>query len=462
MNLTLNKNIKAGAFYVFANFFDKALIFLTIPVFTRILSSSDYGIVSTYLSIVSTMSIIIGLSLGSSLRSAVIDFKEELDHYLSSILFLAVLNFILTSSIIIIVTTYFSELDMVLVLFCLLQSFMSFICITINIKYMMKGDYIKRTLLLTLPNIFIVTLSFLFIINMNNNKYLGRIIPYLIITSAVGLFYLVKIFLKNRTFYNKQYWSYGLKFSLPLIFQGLSISILSVSDRFILIYYHNASLVGIYSFIYSVSMIAFVFTNALESVWIPWFTKKMENNEIAIINKYAKNYINLGLVATIVILLISPEIITIMAPEEYWVGLPLILPIVLSSFFIFLYSIFVNLEYLLKATKQIALISFLTAAINLILNFIFIPNYGAEAAALTTAFSYFITFVLHGFYSRKLNRNVFPLSIFLKPIILLIILSIFAKYIIELVLLRYMLTIFFITYMYFSNKNFIHSFYLKK
>jgi O-antigen/teichoic acid export membrane protein len=458
-SLSGNINIKAGGLYLFGNLFDKAIIFLTIPIFTRILSTSDYGIVNTYLSWVSTLSLIVGLSLGSSLRSAVFDFKDELDEYLSSIFFLSLLNFIVTSSIIIFITWfYIKELDIVLVILCLIQAFMTFVIVSLNMKYMMTLNYVKRSMLLVIPNLLIVVLSVVLIVEMDEKKYLGRIIPYVLISTLIGTFILAKSFTKSKIFYNKRYWTYGLRFSVPLIFHGLSINILAVSDRSILLYYTGASATGIYSFVYSVSMIAIVVTSSLESIWIPWFTKAMQIGDKNLINRYVKLYIGIGVTTMIVVLLLGPEIITVMSPKEFWIGKSLLQPILLSSFFIFIYSISVNLEYYYKSTKIIAYYTIISALINLGLNFIFIPKYGAVAAAYTTVISYFITFVLHYQSARNLDNELFPLSIYIKPFSLILLFTVISYFLFDMLLIRYLLIAFIVMVFCYSNKNIIKSF----
>jgi O-antigen/teichoic acid export membrane protein len=97
MNLLKNRNAKAGSLYLIGNLFNKAIAFLTIPIFTRLLTTSEYGIVSTYLSYVTICSVIVSLSLGTSLRAAYVDYKTDIDAYLSSVMFLSFLNFCITS-----------------------------------------------------------------------------------------------------------------------------------------------------------------------------------------------------------------------------------------------------------------------------------------------------------------------------------------------------------------------------
>src|SRR5690625_3077385 len=181
------------------------------------MTTSDYGIVNTYLSWVTILSVVVGLSLGSSIRSAYIDFKDDMERYISSIFFLSFINFVVVSGLIIIISyLFFEQIDVILVILCLIQSFMTYIINTISIKYMMSLDYIKRTVLLALPSIIISILSVVFLLNIQNEEYLGRIIPYVVVTTLLGSFYIVKYFIKGKNFIDRKYWKYALGLSIPL------------------------------------------------------------------------------------------------------------------------------------------------------------------------------------------------------------------------------------------------------
>ena len=68
-----NMNLKkAGLLYTFGSFFNKGIAFFTVPLFTRILSTSDYGIVSTYNSWVGTVTVLISMTLYMAIRQSFI------------------------------------------------------------------------------------------------------------------------------------------------------------------------------------------------------------------------------------------------------------------------------------------------------------------------------------------------------------------------------------------------------
>jgi len=103
--------------------------------------------------------------------------------------------------------------------------------------------------------------------------------------------------------------------------------------------------------------------------------------------KEQENFRDLFTVAYIVILFLSPEIIKIVADKRYWIGLSVVPYIFMAYYFNLMYSFEVNVEFYVKKTHLIPIGTILSAALNVILNIIFIPKYGYVAAAITTVIS---------------------------------------------------------------------------
>ena len=123
---------------------------------------------------------------------------------------------------------------------------------------------------------------------------------------------------------------------------------------------------------------------------------------------------------------ISPELIKIIAPKDYWVGINILMPIVISGYFRFLYSLPVNYEFLSQNTIYITSGTVLAAVINLCLNYIFIPKYGYVAAAYTTLLAYFFQFLFHYFIYYKLSEvRLFQFRSFILSMIFVLINTIF-------------------------------------
>lgn len=452
----LSSSLKAGGWYLTGNLFNKALAFITIPIFTRLLSPYDYGFVNTYISWVAICSIFVGLSMENSIRTAYSDFKENINEFLSSVIILSLFNFIVLSVLVFVVVIQLNiHVRLILVILCLVQAFMTFMMAYISTYYMMKMEYVKNTLLLGLPNLIATILSIMIIkYLLEDNLYMGRIIPFSLVNTIFGTVIFIGIMKRGKKKIHFGYWKYALNISVPLIFHSLSISILAQSDRIIITKIRGPEDTGIYSLIYNFSMILTIFQASIDGVWIPWFMKKMAEGKKEEINERVRLYIDLMVCILVCLLCISPEVLKLMAPKEYWGGEYFIAPILLSSFIIFLYCISVNVEYYYKSTKRIAINTFIAAISNIILNLIFIPIYGVIAAAFTTLFCYCLSFVIHYKTAYKLDVDLFPFRIYIIPIIVVLIMSVLAYVFMNNTFERYLiLSIFVLGYsIYIYNK----------
>ena len=71
-----NKVIKAGFGYTIANYLIKGLAFFTLPIFTRLLTTADFGIYNTFLAYENILTVILGVSFYSSFNAARFKFSK--------------------------------------------------------------------------------------------------------------------------------------------------------------------------------------------------------------------------------------------------------------------------------------------------------------------------------------------------------------------------------------------------
>lgn len=407
---------KASFCYLIGNFFNKGLAFLTIPIFTRLLSTTDYGIINTYSSWAGILSMIVGFAMHMSIRNAFVDYKDDTESYLSTIIKFTLLSSLGFMLIFYAVVKIFKiNISLSLVFICLFHSVASSIIEDVSCYFMMKYNYIKRTILMILPNLISVCVAiFLISYILKKDLYLGKIIPEAL---TIIIFAIILSICYTKKGFNTAYIKHALKISLPLILHGAALNILSNSDRIMITWLADASQAGIYSLVYSLGMVTYAITLSIDGIWIPWFTNKMKEKSYDEINYITKDYIKLITYIMCGLIIVSPEILKILASKSYWEGIKLIPIIIVANFLFFAYNIYSNLEHYYKKSNQITALTILAAVLNLVLNYIFIPKFGYVAAAFTTAISYFVIFVLHSIYSKTLNSNVFSIKMFILPII---------------------------------------------
>lgn len=418
LDILNSKYTKAAGLYTIGNVFNRAISLLLLPIFTKLLNTTSYGIASTYNSWVAIIVVIISLQLNLTLRSAWTDKRKNLDAYISSVTTLTILVTIALALISLpICSLFFRNIPLLLVLFCIAQSFSTSIINMEIQREMMAVQYIKRTLLLSLPNLIAAILGIVVLLVYPDSQYYGRIIPMVCTYLVIGSLILNSIYKKGRTIFDVPNWKYGLSYSIPLVFHGIANTVLSGLDFSMITYYKSASETGIYSVAYTMGMAVIVITSSLESVWIPWFTEHMNKGLKDDVNKMAKIYIGVATTMCICVMLILPEVLKLFTDRNYWTGVSLISPIVLASYIIFLYSLSVDVEYYYKTTKIIAFNTIIAAIVNVVLNFIFIPMYGAIAAAYTTVASYSVSFFIHYNYAHRIDCELFKFNIYILPII---------------------------------------------
>ncbi|MEG2716128.1 MAG: polysaccharide biosynthesis C-terminal domain-containing protein, partial [Eubacterium sp.] len=117
----------------------------------------------------------------------------------------------------------------------------------------------------------------------------------------------------------------------------------------------------------------------------------------------AKRYIILISFGACAIMLMTPEVMKILGPEQYWVAGRLISIVILGIYFYFLSVFFTNYELYRENTKWIAIGTIAAAIVNISLNMFLIPIWGGVGAAIATFVSYFALFIFHGMIVNKIG-----------------------------------------------------------
>lgn len=426
--MSKKKYFRASTCYFIGNIFDKALAFITVPIYTRLLSTTEYGLLATYLSWASIITIVITLSAGSSIRTAIYDYKDDIDGYLSSIfMFSTVCGFVISVCVILLFRIIKST-EPIYVIGCVcICAFGNSVLGTIQLRYMMEVKYVKRTVIQCMPNVLTVILSVFLIQNLSNERHLGKLYAHTIVSLLFATGFIVLYLIRGKRIYSIEYWKYAATFSLPLIFHSLSNVILSQADRTMLTKMTSATETAIYSIAYQFGMIPLAITTTLENIWIPWFTDRLSHGDKISVNKMGEKYIMIATLLCVETLLVSPEVLKVMTTPDYYKGVYTIPPIVLATFFMFLTSVSIDFEYYLKKTRIIAMNTLVAAIINITLNALFIPMYGSVAAGYTTLISYLISFLMHYLYTRRMDMDLFSFNIYIKPISIMIVAAVISN-----------------------------------
>ena len=109
--------------------------------------------------------------------------------------------------------------------------------------------------------------------------------------------------------------------------------------------------------------------------------------------------------AVIVISLIAPEMVMILATEEYFEAVYIVPPIIAGVYFISISNMFSNVLLYHECSKYIMVASVIAALVNIVLNYITIPLWGYMSAAYTTLASYMLLALIQAIISTKVHRE---------------------------------------------------------
>jgi O-antigen/teichoic acid export membrane protein len=180
-----------------------------------------------------------------------------------------------------------------------------------------------------------------------------------------------------------------LSFGTPIVLAGLSTFVLNLSDRYFLKHYASLSDVGIYSLAYNFGDILVLLVTALRMAYAPFVLSNMKSPHARQLYARVLTYyvVAMGMV-TLGVSLLAKEVIAIMAAPSYHAAARVVPWVALAQFFHGL-SFMAPIGFLIKRRPVVRSSTvFVAAAINLTLNFLWIPRYGMMGAAWSTAASF--------------------------------------------------------------------------
>lgn len=401
-NLTLPA--KASFWFILMSIMQKGIQFLITPIYTRLLTTEEYGYYSVYVTWQSILMIFATLNLGAGgFYNGMLKYEDDRPAFISSMQGLANVCTLVVFSIVLFLSRSLIEL-MGLDIVVLIAMFISFLLYPSFDYWAQYNRYIfnYRPMIIWTVLFAIVSsgLSIVLIYIIPDKKY--AVIFGTVITQIIwgGVFY-IKNLLVGKKLYNKRYWLFALKFNIVLIPHYLSFIILGQADRIMINYYCGAGVVGIYSLSYTVSLMLSIVVNAVSSTLSPWTYQKIKNGDIKSVEKVSNKVLLMLAIMVLLCVLIAPELVMFLGTEEYLKAMWIIPPVILSCFFSMVYSLFANIELYYGKSVYVTIASVIAAFANIILNAIFIPLFGFVAAGYTTFICYIVLAVVHYLFMKK-------------------------------------------------------------
>lgn len=413
----MKRQNRVAFFNILSTLLLRGISIFTMPLFSRLLGTSSYGVTQVYNTWVAVFAIVLTLQTQGTLVNARMEYpEEEQNRYQASVMGMSMLMYLLCSGIILCLLNPISnalKLSKFLVILMLIQAFGTFCVNFLNQKFVYEFKAGRNMLLSLGVTLTTLVLSVVLILQLPKDiNYYGRVVAIAATYGIIGIPVCIYILAKGKTLFRKEYWKFCIVLAIPTVFYNLSDLILGQSDKVMVQQILGISAAGLYSAALNFGGIVFTIFTALNNSWCPFFFDDMKMGNRENVREKAKNYLELFTVLAVGFILLSKEVYPIFVDSPFLSGTKMI-PIFVSSYFInFLCTFPINYEYYHKQTKVVAVVTIVSSLVNVGLNFVLIQQFGMVGAALATMISHCLQLMLHYCYTRYiLGKKEYPFGI---------------------------------------------------
>ena len=379
--------------------------FLLIPLYTSILTTSEYGEIDIYttLSMIVVPFMTLQLEMGL-FRAFVVAKKDKIrSEIVTSTFMINGVVFIAFGFIYLAVVSFFVRLEYSSVVF------LYYLLIAIDAVFLQLCRAEGKTLAYGVANFLLssvaVGLNVLFVANFHWGV-LGVLcssiiayalaLVYMLWETQITSYFSVRLFSINRA---KEL----LVYSFPLVFNQISSWLINYSDRLIILNFWGVATNGVYSLACKFSNI----TATLFGVYnIAWSENIIRNMEDADKDSYISKIINYTFsvyleVISIIISIIAIAFTWFIKNKEYHDAYPHIPILLLAMFFSGMAAMLGSIYIATGKTKEVSITTTLAGLCNIIVHFALLKSYRLYAASISTLVSFALLLVYRIIFIRK-------------------------------------------------------------
>lgn len=403
---------QSAGIYTLTRAINSAIPFFLMPVLTRYLTPTDYGIVAMFGVLLSFVAPFTGLSIHGAIARQYYDCDEvHMPLYVSNCLLILLSSTLIAGVIFYLLAEPISRIAsfpmqwMWAVIIVSAAQFINQINLTlwqVQVKPIPYGIYqIAQT---------IVNLGFTlwFVIRLGMD-WQGRIQAQVIAFGAFAVFGLFLLYHNGwiRFKVDKDYIKNALTFGVPLIPHALSGTIKTMVDRVMITSMVSVASTGLYSVGFQIGMIIGILEDSFNRAYVPWLYERLKRNQYSekiMIVKLTYAYFVVIICLALALGATAPWFLSFFVGPQFAGSGQFVLWIAVGFAFDGMYKMVVNYIFYMRKTYILSWITFSTAILGTIINYFAIKYLGAIGAAYTFAIINFITFILVWFFSSKVYR----------------------------------------------------------
>lgn len=401
---SINLAVKAGIWFTICNILQRGIQLIVTPLYTRLLTTEEYGEYGVFITWLNLLMIFGTLNIsGGIYYNGLIKDEKEVKSYTSSLQLLSLICTIITYCFLFLIRFLFPNLIRMSYTYIFMMFIYTLVYPAIEFwsaQHRVNYNY-KPILIVTLISAFVAPTVGVVLVKYANLGAFGVIVGFVLTNDLInGTIYIINL-IKGHFRIDINDWKQTLRFSVPLIPHYLSQVVLGQFDRIMISFFCGEAKAGIYTLAYQVGLTMSILTTGINNVFTPWVYQRIRAGEYNSLKKVTNALLVFFLIVTIAIILVSPEVILILGTAEYQEAIWVVPPVMISSFVMFSYCAFGTVLFYYEDTKRVSFSTAVGAALNVVLNAVFIPKCGYIAAGYTTLVSYLLIFTFYYFFMRS-------------------------------------------------------------
>jgi O-antigen/teichoic acid export membrane protein len=406
-----------------------ALGFISFPIFTRVFSIADFGMIDY---IQKLLLLLTALSKGGMQNSVLRFFdqktfatdKDAAKRYYSTVFFgVSATAGIVTILLLVVgklpalansttagLLTFASLLVFIRALQSILQSFL-------RIEERTKAVNVLNILIKALTIVGVLTLLF-FGLSANVRSYFQIVIAVEGAIVALLTLWLLQRHLLQLSSFDTTLFRAAAIFGLPMIMHETAGIFLDAGDRFMVEYFLGPEPLGLYSVAYGLAgQVNMVMMTPLGLAIVPVYMRLWNTEGAAKTSEFLNTTLDLFLMASAgamaAVTVLSHDAVMLMASAKYK-GADELIPMIVAGLLLYAAQMFLNAGLIIhKKTYAMAAVLALSALLNFALNAWLLPQIGLKAAAIATFVSYAVcTLVL-----AAMTHQVLPLKLPIRKLL---------------------------------------------
>ena len=400
----------------------KGIAFFLLPIYTRIFSPADYGVIEMLTVIASLLSALLVMGMDSA-QSFYFFAEKAAGRAAQAQLVGAILQWRLTWGVAIValatataplINRFFFDGSLEWVHFAV--AFAG----ALAIQLMSQSIEVFRLLyrpwpyvLVTLAQALIAALLVLALVLGLHLGILGYFLGTTIASVVAGFvgWFLVRDHVDLSVLHTR-WWPRLLRFGAPLVPAGVAMYVMSTCDRWFVQHYHGAAALGVYAVGAKFALVMALGIETFRKAWWPIAMDAMHSADgPETFRTISRLFMGAGVAAVVYLAFLAPWLVDWLAGPDFHEAWAVVGTLAWASLFYGFYLVASAGIWRAEKTGYSMVLMTAAALVNVALNWVLVPVFGGIGAAVATAIAYFVLILASLVLGERLWKVGFPLAL---------------------------------------------------